>query len=330
MQIVNTALTLKDLPPPPPGKSGWPWTEENQPLPARMSDGSEWPRISIVTPSYNYGHFIEETIRSVLLQGYPNLEYIVIDGGSTDNSVEIIQKYEKYLSYWISQPDAGQTDAINKGYSKCTGDVFVWLNSDDSYINFNSLKAVAEAYVLGYKLIAGQCLNVYDDGTEIVINPIPISFVRYLKFWLHPGLSAFPQASVFVAKEITDKCFPLDKDLSLLMDYQMFLRVLSHRPKSIYINQIWTRIKYHGQNKTSLNNDLTEIYQVFYSESKKLSFVSRKLLEIDAEDFRVIDGLMQNKLNLTKDALTALISRPSIARWPRLWKMLIKFWLGKL
>jgi cellulose synthase/poly-beta-1,6-N-acetylglucosamine synthase-like glycosyltransferase len=105
--------TLSDLPPPPPQKTGWPWTEESLQLPDLMPNGSEWPQISIVTPNYNYGQFIEETIRSVLLQGYPNLEYIIIDGASTDNSSEIVQRYESWLSYWISEEDKGQSDAIN-------------------------------------------------------------------------------------------------------------------------------------------------------------------------------------------------------------------------
>ena len=100
--------TLAELPPPPPDKTGWPWSEESPPLPATMPDGSPWPRISIVTPSYNQGQFIEETIRSVLLQGYPNLEYIVMDGGSTDNSVEIVRNYNSWLAYWVSEPDRGQ------------------------------------------------------------------------------------------------------------------------------------------------------------------------------------------------------------------------------
>jgi len=107
--------------PSPPGKTGWPWTEETSRLPEKMSDGRPWPRISIVTPSYNQGQFIEETIRSVLLQGYPNLEYIVIDGGSSDGSVEILQEYEQWLAYWVSERDRGQADALNKGFRRASG-----------------------------------------------------------------------------------------------------------------------------------------------------------------------------------------------------------------
>ena len=114
-------------------------------LPETMSDGHPWPRISIVTPSYNQGQFIEETIRSVLQQGYPNLEYIIIDGGSTDNSVEIIKKYEEYLTYWVSEPDDGQYDAINKGFSRATGEIMAWLNSDDMYVPW-TFKTVAEIF----------------------------------------------------------------------------------------------------------------------------------------------------------------------------------------
>src|SRR5512139_1115072 len=100
---------LKDLPE--TGKSGWPWTIETPQVPLLRADGSPWPRISIVTPSYNQGTFIEETIRSVLLQNYPNLEYIVIDGGSADQTVDVIRRYEKWLTYWISEKDRGQPQA---------------------------------------------------------------------------------------------------------------------------------------------------------------------------------------------------------------------------
>src|SRR5687767_13410040 len=124
-------LTLKELPPPPSGKTGWPWTEQSPLLPAAMPDGRPWPRISIVTASYNQGLFIEETIRSILLQGYPNLEYVIMDGGSTDESVAIIKKYEQHLGFWVSEKDQGAADALRRGFEQVTGSILAYLNSDD-------------------------------------------------------------------------------------------------------------------------------------------------------------------------------------------------------
>ena len=105
-------------------------------------DIQKLPKISIVTPSFNQGQFIEQTMRSVIMQGYPNLEYIIIDGGSTDNTIEIIKKYEHYITYWVSEPDQGQYDAINKGFARSTGEIMAWLNSDDLYFPF-AFKTVA-------------------------------------------------------------------------------------------------------------------------------------------------------------------------------------------
>lgn len=337
MSIVYKTFTLKNLPSPPPNKIGWPWTEENQPLPSRMADDSEWPKISIVTPSYNYGRFIEETIRSVLLQGYPNLEYIIIDGGSTDETINIIKKYEKHLTYWVSEPDKGQTDAINKGYELCTGDIFVWLNADDAYATPNCLQSVAEFYMQGYQLICGEFCPLDLNGNEIIEyrdfgKSYPVSFYEYLKFW---SCRHLPQPAVFVATELADKCFPLDINLQVVMDYQFFLRVLSQKPKVISVNQKWVNFKYHGQNKCLGNlsedfNELSEISHVALSATAQLPWVFRKKFEIDTGDYKIINSLIRStKPQTFAQFFFSLISRPTLARWPIFWKTFAKSLFGK-
>lgn len=138
------AGTVAGLPPPPAGRTGWPWTRdaESPPLAERAAS---WPRITIVTPSYNQAPYLEETIRSVLLQGYPRLQYIVIDGGSTDASVDILRRYDGWLTCWVSEPDGGQTQALNKGFAEANGDIFGYLNSDDAYRPY-ALARVAVAF----------------------------------------------------------------------------------------------------------------------------------------------------------------------------------------
>ncbi len=136
-------LNVENLPAPPVGRTGWPW-DKGVPTGDIPTKSSGLPVISIVTPSFNQAPYIEETIRSVLLQGYPNLKYIVIDGGSTDGTVEILRKYSPFISHWRSEPDHGQSHAINKGLSECEGEWFNWLNSDD-YLLPGALWAMARA-----------------------------------------------------------------------------------------------------------------------------------------------------------------------------------------
>jgi cellulose synthase/poly-beta-1,6-N-acetylglucosamine synthase-like glycosyltransferase len=106
--------TLEDLPSPPEGKTGWPWTETYSSLAETSQEGDSWPRVSIVTPTYNQDRFIEETIRSVLLQGYPNLEYIIVDRESTDQTIDILEKYDPWVDDWVCEPNRGQAHAVEK------------------------------------------------------------------------------------------------------------------------------------------------------------------------------------------------------------------------
>ena len=126
--------TLAELPPPPAGLTGWPWTEASPILPENAPDERRWPRISIVTPSFNQREFVEASLRSVLLQGYPNLEVIVVDGGSHDGSVDAIAKYGTWLKKWVSERDAGPAQALNKGFKQATGEILGFLNADDFYL----------------------------------------------------------------------------------------------------------------------------------------------------------------------------------------------------
>jgi glycosyltransferase involved in cell wall biosynthesis len=235
---------LNEIPAPLQGKTGWPWTDAPEPLPELMPDGSPWPKISVVTPSYNQGQFIEETIRSVLLQGYPNLEYIVMDGGSTDGSVEIIKKYEPWLTYWVSEADAGQSAAINKGFKLGTGEILAWLNSDDFYSpNMLTRAALFFSNHSDVGMIFGD-RNVVDEYSILV------EFQKYFLFfrWQLRYMSGIPQETAFFRTDIFKKVGQLDEQLQYAMDFDLWWRVsrvakIQHIPNLIgnYRNHEFTK-----------------------------------------------------------------------------------------
>ena len=181
---------------------------------------SELPMVTIVTPSYSQAEFLEETILSVLNQDYPKIEYIVIDGGSTDGSVEIIRKYERWLAYWVSEPDRGQSHAINKGFSRSTGKILAWLNSDDLYLPSTIVRAVSflEKYPeAGIVYGAYQVIGDNGHATEDCLVPPEYSFATLLRYHL-------PQPTMFFRREVVERVGSLDADLHYSMDWDLTLR----------------------------------------------------------------------------------------------------------
>ena len=216
--------TLKDLPEPPSGKRGWPWTEESVPLPPTMSDGQSWPRLSVITPSFNQGRFLEATLRSVLLQGYPNLEYFVLDGGSTDNSVEILQKYSPWLSSWVSEPDGGQSAAINRGLHMSSGLYATWINSDDMLYK-NAL--VEHGTRIGFAkntVYVGKCFYTDVTGRVVTLHEGRVhsleDLLRIKTIWRSCGNIVQPE--VLFPLELALKVGGLNADKHFTMDYELW------------------------------------------------------------------------------------------------------------
>lgn len=218
--------------PPVPGRSGWPWTAEGEPAApaAQPDDPGRWPRITVVTPSLDQGRYIEETIRSVLLQGYPNLEYFVIDGGSADGTREILERYDPWLDGWVSEPDRGQAHAINKGWERSTGEILAWLNSDDIY-RPGALFAVGEAArKRPGSVIAGAVANIDETTGE----PLPtvsnegLGWERFLRLWQRHPL--WHQPGIFIPRGAWEAAGPLDESLRYCFDRELLVRVLRAAP----------------------------------------------------------------------------------------------------
>jgi glycosyltransferase involved in cell wall biosynthesis len=207
-----------------------------------------WPSISIVTPSYNQAAYIEETIRSVLLQGYPRLEYIIIDGGSTDGSAEIIRRYERWLTYWVSEADNGQSDAINRGWRLASGKWTTWINSDD-WLAQNALVSVGRAARNSQpaSVIAGTVVNVDSiTGVNKAIRPHHINIENVIAFWR--PTCVWHQPGLFFPKSVLDEVGYLDTTLHYAMDFDLLCRVLPVS-KVVYVNEPVAFFRLHFESK---------------------------------------------------------------------------------
>lgn len=192
-----------------------------------MPNGDPWPKISVVTPGFNQENFIEETIRSVMLQGYPNLEYIIVDGASTDGSVEIIKKYEPWLAYWASEPDQGQSHAINKGWKKATGDVLSWINADDTY-NPRAFRHVATIFSENESivLLSGSANTTNVSGKTILSIKESPDINPYAMLKQSGGVPTQP--SVFIRRRVLDEVGFLNTRLHYIMDWEFWIRIGLH------------------------------------------------------------------------------------------------------
>lgn len=236
---------LNELPPPPSDKTGWPWTGVSKGLPAIRLDSSPCPRVTIVTPSYNQAEFIEETIRSILLQGYPNLEYIIIDGGSSDSSIEIIRKYEPWLKHWVSEPDSGQSEALNKGFGHATGSILTWLNSDDR-LRPGAIQAAVE-FFLQYPDVG----IVYGDYNIIEASGELLGSYKSPDFDLHHQIvrQLITQPAAFFRGIVWDQVGPLNTKFHYIMDRDFWTRAALTFP-IVHMGALIADVRFHNHSKT--------------------------------------------------------------------------------
>jgi glycosyltransferase involved in cell wall biosynthesis len=230
-----------------------------------MSTTGEKPLVSIITPSFNQGRFLEQTMRSVLEQDYPRIEYIVIDGGSADNSVAIIEKYAAKLAYWVSERDKGQTDALNKGFSKAHGDILAWVNSDDAYTP--GAVSAAVAYLQAHPdigMVYGD-LDFINENDRVIgrFNAAQTDLARLRRGFVH-----IPQPAAFFRAEHWCKVAPLDPSFYFAMDYDLWVRLAKVTQLKYLPGVPWAKFRLHSDAKTVSADDRCwpEMLRVHYRD----------------------------------------------------------------
>ena len=239
----------------------------------------DMPKISIITATYNQAEFIERTICSVLNQGYPSVEHIVIDGGSTDGTLSVLEKYDKDISYWVSETDEGQTHAINKGLERATGDLIGFQNSDDIYLP-GAFWRVAEAAKKNPKagLIYGDFLHIDDKD-----NVLDEQLLGAATFWVQVMLG--PQVhnqAAFWRRSVSERLGLLDQTFVFDMDYEYFSRILYAGYRAVHVSEFLGAFRHHSAAKTSNLGDVSkkELQQVadyYHQKARLLSYVPRKI-----------------------------------------------------
>lgn len=226
---------------------------------------ADLPLVSIVTPSFNQVRYIEATIQSVLGQEYPRIEYIIVDGGSTDGTVDIIKRYESRLAWWVSEKDKGQTDAINKGFARATGEILAWINSDDTYEP--GAVAAAVQYLQGHPevgMVYADCNFINEDGR--VIGKFGSAQTDYRL--LRRGYVHIPQQTMFFRADLWRQVGPLDPSFYFAMDYDLWTRIAARSQLKYLPGQTWANFRLHTTGKTIAADDRCwpEMVRVHYRD----------------------------------------------------------------
>lgn len=274
----------------------------------------EFPKITVITPSYNQGHFLEETIRSVIDQRYPNLEYFVVDGGSTDNSVEVIKQFESHIDWWVSEKDSGQANAINKGLQRATGEIVIWCNSDDVFLP-GALNAAAFEFLKDSNLqwLAGSGLKYSERGHRLdpyIADPIQPTKIDWLiACWIS-------QTSSFWKRSLVEQVGGMDEAMHYGFDYEYWVRLAFHGVQLRHIARPMMAQRLHGASKT------VAFQERFRKDEQAIrdKYVG-KLSAQDAAAFKRRYGLQEASAGYAEIATVTLASRgkaAALAQWKQI------------
>ncbi|AUC77998.1 glycosyltransferase [Nonlabens sp. MB-3u-79] len=261
-----------------------------------MVDEKEYPKITVVTPNYNQGDYIEQTITSVLNQNYPNLEYIIMDGGSTDNSLAIIKKHEKELAYWVSEKDAGMYDALNKGFSKSSGDIMCWINSDDVLWE-DSLFYVAKAFQNKIQWLQGYPSVINENG-ELIFQRAPVYSKYYFYLFRYiKNFSFIQQESTFWSRSLWEKAgSKLDSSFSVAADFDLWLRFFEFETLYCTKKQLAAFRIRPGQKSSDKEKYLREVKFSIDKHLKNMKYSQRIFIKV----LRIVNIVKFNKPNYLK------------------------------